>query len=323
MDYVKLTGTGLKVSKVCLGTMTFGEQVNEADSIRIIHEALDRGINFVDTADKYYDGLSETITGKALKDRRDQVILATKVCNPMGDGPNDRGLNRRHILNALENSLNRLQTDYVDIYYLHKPDYDTPIEETLQTMDGLVRAGKVRYIGVSNYAAWQVSDLLATAKINGWIAPVVTQNVYNLLTRGIEEELLRQTKEHGLGVVVYNALMSGLLTGKHSQGEPEAGTRLADNPMYKDRYWSEENVQAAKQLEAIAKAHNLTPAELALRWTANQPGVTSVLLGVSKLKHLDQNLEALLAAPLEEEILDACTEIWEGLSLGSRFKYYR
>ena len=151
MNYVHLKGTGLAVSKACLGTMTFGGQVNEADSIRIIHAALDQGINFVDTADLYYHGESETVTGKALVGRRENVILATKVFNPMSDDPNDRGLNRRHILDALDKSLKRLQTDYVDIYYLHQPDYRTPIAETLETMDTLVRSGKIRYIGVSNY----------------------------------------------------------------------------------------------------------------------------------------------------------------------------
>ena len=179
MEYVHLKGTGLTVSKVCLGTMTFGGQVNEEDSIRIIHAGLEQGINFVDTADLYYQGQSELVTGKALKGRRDGVVLATKVFNPMSDDPNDRGLNRRHILDALDKSLKRLQTDYVDIYYLHQPDYRTPIQETLETMDSLVRSGKVRYIGVSNYAAWQISDLLACARENHWNPPVVTQNVYN------------------------------------------------------------------------------------------------------------------------------------------------
>ena len=323
LDYVHLKGTGLAVSKACLGTMTFGGQVNEADSIRIIHAALDCGINFVDTADLYYHGESETVTGKALLGRRENVILATKVFNPMSDDPNDRGLNRRHILDALDKSLRRLQTDYVDIYYLHQPDYRTPIAETLETMDTLVRSGKVRYIGVSNYASWQISDLLACARENHWNGPVVTQNVYNLLTRGIEEELIPQTQTHGLGVVVYNPLMSGLLTGKHAKGHPAEGTRLADNATYHDRYWSDENFDASEALAAVAREAGLTPAELALRWCANQEGINAVLIGVSKLSHLEPNLRAVLSDPLPRDVLEACDRVWNGMKVGTRFRYYR
>jgi len=323
MKYAHLTGTGLTVSKACLGTMTFGGQVSEADSIEIIHAALDRGVNFVDTADLYYTGVSEEVVGKALQGRRENIVLATKVFNPMSDDVNDRGLNRRHIIQALENSLRRLRTDYVDIYYLHQPDYKTPIEETLETMDILVRSGKVRYVGVSNYASWQVADLLAAAKANRWILPTVTQNVYNMLTRGIEQELLPMTKYHNLSTVVYNPLMSGLLTGKHQSGQALAGTRLADNDNYRKRYWSEENLAATAELATIAAEAGMTPTELALRWCANQPGITAVLLGVSKLAHLDQNLNAVLGDPLPDEILDACDRVWGHMSVGSRFPYNR
>lgn len=323
MKYVNLPGTGLTVSKVCLGTMTFGDQVAENDATAIIHQALDSGVNFVDTADQYVKGLSEEITGRALAGRRDKVILATKVFNPTSPDPNDRGHSRRHIINAIDASLRRLGTDYVDIYYLHSPDHVTPFEETLQTMDMLVNQGKIRYVGVSNYAAWEVSDLLAIARLNGYQAPVITQNVYNLLTRGIESELLPQTAKHNLGVIVYNVLMGGLLTGKHSKGAPAAGSRMADNKMYSDRYWSDENFDAASALASVAEGAGLSPADLAMRWAANQPGITSVLLGVSKIGHLEANLAALLADPLPADVLASCDEIWAGLSVGSRFKYYR
>ncbi len=323
MKYVNLPGTGLTVSKVCLGTMTFGDQVAENDATAIIHQALDSGVNFVDTADQYVKGLSEEITGRALTGRRDKVILATKVFNPTSPDPNDRGHSRRHIINAIDASLRRLGTDYVDIYYLHSPDHVTPFEETLQTMDMLLHQGKIRYVGVSNYAAWEVSDLLAIARLNGYQAPVITQNVYNLLTRGIETELLPQTAKHNLGVIVYNVLMGGLLTGKHSKGAPAAGSRMADNKMYSDRYWSDENFDAASALASVAEGAGLSPADLAMRWAANQPGITSVLLGVSKIGHLEANLAALLADPLPADVLAACDEIWAGLSVGSRFKYYR
>lgn len=323
MKYVHLTGTGLTVSKACLGTMTFGGQVSEADSIEIIHAALDRGVNFVDTADLYYTGASEEVVGKALQDRRENVILATKVFNPMSSDVNNRGLSRRHIIQGLEDSLRRLRTDYVDIYYLHQPDYKTPIEETLETMDMLVRSGKVRYVGVSNYASWQVVDLLAAAKENHWILPSVTQNVYNLLTRGIESELLPMAKHHNMSTVVFNPLMSGLLTGKHQKGQAVAGTRLADNAKYRQRYWSDENLDATAELAAIAAEAGMTPTELALRWCANQPGITAVLVGVSKLAHLDQNLNAVTGDPLPKEILDACNQVWGHMSVGSRFTYNR
>lgn len=323
MEYVYLTGTGLQASKACLGTMMFGDQVPEAESVRLIHASLDRGINFIDTADKYAGGASEEIVGKALAGRRENVILATKVFNPMSSDINDRGLSRRHILTALESSLRRLQTDYVDIYYLHEPDRLTPIEETLETMDTLVRSGKVRYVGVSNYAAWQVADLLSTAKANHWTPPVLTQNVYNLLTRGIESELVPMARSHAMGVIVFNPLMSGLLTGKHRKGSAVAGTRLADNAMYRARYWSDENLDAVEELCGIAKNAGLTPTQLALRWCANQPGITSVLLGASQEKHLEENLNAILAPKLPEDVLRACDSVWSHMSVGTRYAYYR
>jgi len=323
MEYVNLRHTGLTISKACLGTMTFGGQVTESDSIRMIHMALDCGINFVDTADVYCGGASEVATGKALVGRRDRVILATKVFNPMSEDLNDRGLGRRHIIQGLENSLRRLQTDYVDIYYLHQPDYLTPIEETLETMDTLVRSGKVRYVGVSNYASWQISDLLSVAHKNHWTAPVVTQNVYNLLTRGIEDELVPMAQHHDMGIIIYNPLMSGMLTGKHKKGQAVAGSRLADNAVYRARYWSDENIDASIELEAIAAQIGITPTELALRWCSNQPQINSVLLGASKFEHLEQNLTYMLAPALPDNILDACNQVWNHMSVGSRYRYYR
>lgn len=323
MDYVQLKGTGLTISKVCMGTMTFGGQVSEADSIRIIHKALDQGVNCVDTADIYYRGASEAVTGKALLGRRDRVILSTKVYNPMSDDLNDRGLNRSHIINALEQSLRRLQTDYIDIYYLHQPDRSTPLEETLEAMDTLVRSGKVRYVGVSNFSAWQISDLIAAANRGRWVPPVVTQNVYNLLTRGIEEELIPMAQEHGLGVIAYNPLMSGMLTGKHQKGKPAPGSRLADDQKYHDRYWSDENFDAAEELANIAGKIGLSLVELSFRWCMNQPGINAVLLGVSKIEHLEPNLSALLKPALPPEILAECDRVWRRMGVGTRFPYYR
>ena len=323
MEMRTLTGTGIRVSRACLGTMTFGEQVEEKEAISLIHRALDRGVNFVDTADMYVSGRSEEITGKALQGRRNHVILATKVCNPCGSSdPNDRGLSRRHIIQGLEDSLRRLQTDYVDLYYLHKPDYDTPLEETLDTMTQLVRSGKVRYVGISNYAAWQICDALWISDRRHGIAPVVSQNVYNLITRGIEEELAPMLRHHGMGLVVYNPLAGGLLSGKHHEGEPPADCRFGLNGGYRQRYWSQENFQAVERLREIAREGEMTPVELALRWCASNQQVDSVILGVSKESHLEQNLAAMETPPLPEEMMEQCRQVWLSLA-GTRFRYNR
>lgn len=323
MEYVNLRGTGLSVSKACLGSMTFGGQLSEPDSIRVIHTAMERGINFIDTADVYCDGASEVAVGKALNGRRDSVVLATKVGLPTGGGANSRGLSRLHIISGLEASLRRLGTDYVDLYYLHQPDPFTPIEEILQTMDGLVRSGKIRYIGVSNYSAWQIADLASTAKEYHFVLPTVTQNVYNLLTRGIEAELVPMVQAHSMGLIVYNPLMSGLLTGKHHKGAAVPGSRLADNDVYRKRYWSDENLDACEELASIAAEAGMRPAELALRWCANQPMVNAVLMGVSKLSHLESNLAPLLAPALPGNVSAACDKVWSHMSVGTRYCYYR
>ena len=322
MQYHKLPGTSLKVSALSLGTMMFGGQTNEADSLAIMDCAADGGINLWDTANAYNQGESERIVGKGLKGRRDSIILATKVFNQMGEGLNDHGLSRRHILSAVDASLKRLDTDYIDLYYLHAPDYETAIEETMDTMTGLVRAGKVRYIGVSNYAAWQIADILALCDKRGYVAPVITQNVYNLLTRGIESELVPFLKAHGLGMAVYNPIAGGLLAGKHKPGKPAENTRFSNNPGYYDCYWSDENFVAVEKLTAIAEAHGISILQLAMKWCAQRPGVTSVITGVSKLPQLQQNLTTLDGAPLEADVLAACDEIWHSLA-GTRFAYNR
>lgn len=221
MEYKKMPGTGLKVSRFCVGTMTFGGQTPEKDAVDIVRYAIEKGVNFIDTADIYPDangrtgGSSEIAVGKGIAGCRDQIVLATKVRYPTGPGPNDRGLTRRHILQAAEASLRRLNTDYIDIYYIHLPDPETPIEETLAAMDDLIRTGKVRYIGISNYAVWELSDALAAADKRNLTAPIISQNVYNLLSRSIEKELVPCIKKHNIGLAVYNPLCGGLLTGKH------------------------------------------------------------------------------------------------------------
>ncbi len=324
MKYISMTGTGLIVSKACLGAMTFGGQVAEKEALDIINAAKDLGINYIDTANVYTGGESERIVGKALKGHRDEWVLETKVCNSVGEFPNDNGLSRRHIIKAVENSLKSLQTDYIDVYYLHRPDHRTPFEETLSAFDYLVRSGKVRYIGISNFSAWQIADILALCKANLLTAPVINQTVYNLLTRGIEDELLPFAKAHNMGVMVYNPLASGMLTGKFKKGDaPLEGTRLATNKMYADRYWSDENLDATDEFKKIADKAGISPIDMALRFVSNAPGVDCVLVGVSKISQLNQNVAAVLSEKLDNDTLEALDNVYSRLPVGSRFKYYR
>ena len=322
MTYNLLKGTSLKVSSVSLGTMMFGAQTSEADAMTIMDYAYSHGVNFWDTANSYNQGMSEVIVGKALKGRRDDIILATKVANAVGDGLNVKGLSRRAILAACDASLKRLDTDYIDIYYLHTPDYDTSIEETLWTMDSLVKAGKVRYIGVSNYAAWQIADILALCDKRGYVAPVITQNVYNCITRGIEAELVPFIKAHNLSMAVYNPIAGGMLTGKHKPGSPTENTRFANIATYYNRYWSDENFGAVEALSKIAAENGISLLELAMKWCKGHGYVTSVISGVSKLAQLEQNLSVVEGEPLSRDVLDACDAVWHSLA-GTRFAYNR
>jgi aryl-alcohol dehydrogenase-like predicted oxidoreductase len=302
--------------------MMFGGQTGEAESLSIMDYAYENGINLFDTANGYAKGESEKIVGKGIKGRRDKIILATKVFAQMGGDPNDSGLSRRNILGALEASLGRLDTDYIDIYYLHAPDYQTSLDETLDTVSGLVRAGKVRYLGVSNYAAWQIADILALCDKRGYIAPVITQNVYNAITRGIEAELIPFLKAHGMNLTVYNPIAAGLLAGKHGPGKPAEDTRFALNKMYADRYWSGENFAAVEKLTALARENGMSLLQLAMKWCAAQKQVTSIITGVSRLSQLEQNIASLEGDPLSGEVLARCDEVWHSLA-GTRFAYNR
>lgn len=322
MKYNNLPGTSLKVSALSLGTMMFGGQTNEVDSLAIMDYAFEQGVNFWDTANVYNQGESERIVGKALKNRRDDIILATKVFGQMGEGLNDKGLSRRNILSSVDASLARLDTDYIDVYYLHAPDYETEIEETLETMTGLVKAGKIRYIGVSNFAAWQIADMLAVCDKRGYITPIITQNVYNAITRGIETELVPFLQAHKLGMAVYNPIAGGLLAGKHRPGKPAENTRFAGNEMYYKRYWSDDNFAAVEKLTEIAAAHNMSVLQLAMRWCASRSGVTSIISGVSKLAQIEQNIATLEGDFLNQEVLAACDAVWSSLA-GTRFGYNR
>jgi aryl-alcohol dehydrogenase-like predicted oxidoreductase len=302
--------------------MMFGGQTDEAESLAIMNYAYENGINVFDTANMYTKGESERIVGKGLAGRRGRIILATKVCNQTSEDPNDSGLSRRHILAALDASLRRMNTDYIDIYYLHRPDYQTSLEETFDTLSGLVRSGKVRYIGVSNFAAWQIADILALCDKRGYIAPVITQNVYNAITRGIESELIPFLEAHGVNLTVYNPIAGGLLAGKHKPGAPTAGTRFGLNKLYAERYWSDENFAAVEKLTAIAKDSGMSILQLAMKWCAAQKAVTSIITGVSRLSQLEQNIKSIEGEPLSADVLERCDEVWQSLA-GTRFAYMR
>jgi aryl-alcohol dehydrogenase-like predicted oxidoreductase len=323
MRYRYLEKTNIQVSQMCLGTMMFGGQTPQAESLSIMDYAFEHGINFIDTADMYNEGESERITGKGIKSRRERVILATKVFNKMGNDPNDCGLSRRYIIKALDASLKRLDTDYIDIYYLHSPDYRTDVKESLETMTDMVRAGKIRYVGVSNYAAWQIADMLGICDKWNYAAPVISQNVYNPLTRGIEAELVPFAREHKVSIVIYNPIAAGLLSGKHRPGNPAENTRFSNNKMYYDRYWSDDNFKAVEQLNALAEQNGLSLLEMTMKWCAARQEVTSIIIGVSRLSQLEQNIALADGAELPRQVLDRMDEIWRQLPLGTRFPYNR
>ena len=322
METRTLGQTGLTVSRACFGTMTFGSQVDEAGAARIVERCLEGGINFFDTANVYNQGVSEEIVGKALKGRRDRVVLASKVRGKMGDAPDESGLSRAAILKAIDESLRRLQTDCLDLYYLHQPDYTIPIEETLEVMDELVRAGKVRYPACSNYSSWQVARMLWIADSRGYRPATVTQPMYNLLARGLEQEYLPMCREFGVATVVYNPLAGGLLTGKQRRDAPLAGTRFDNNQMYLDRYWHAACFDAVERLHAIAQEAGRSLVSLALNWILHHSPVDCVILGASKLEQLDENLKALNDGALPAGAVAACDEVWHGLQ-GVTPKYNR
>ena len=310
MQYKKMGRTGLKISEITLGTMIFGQQVDEDESLKIMDLAFEKGINSFDTADGYAGGRSEEIVGKALKNKRHSVVLASKVASKQGPGLNDSGLSREHILQAVENSLRRLGTDYLDIYYAHHPDPTTPIDETLRAFDSLVQQGKVRYAACSNYRAGQLVRGLAVSEQRNLARFDCIQTVYNLITRDIETELLPTCADEGVGVVVYNPLAAGLLTGKHKATEPPPpDTRFGQNPMYLERYWSPVNFTVVEHLKQIALANNRKPAQFALAWVLGNPGIASAIVGASSAAQLAENLGAL-DVKLSPEETKACDDVW-------------
>jgi aryl-alcohol dehydrogenase-like predicted oxidoreductase len=275
-----------------LGTNQFGGKVDQQGVNEVIAGALDHGINFIDTADVYTQGHSEETLGVALKGRWNNVVLATKVRSPMGDGPNDAGASRYHILNGVEASLRRLQSDHIDLYQIHRWDETTPIEETLRALDDLVRAGKVRYVGASNFAAWQLARANLLAEIHNWTPFVTIQPHYHMLERAIEQELIRYCTAHQVGILPYFPLAGGFLTGKYRRGEPApAGSRGASSS-YVQQYMTDANYDTLEQLEAWARKRGHTLGELAHAWLLAQPQVSSVISGATTLEQVQANATA-------------------------------
>src|SRR6516162_9917525 len=290
----RMGATGLKVSEICLGTMTFGHQCDERTSFAILDKAAAAGVTFLDTADVYpvpptpeTAGRTEEIVGKWLQGKRDRFVVATKCRMRVGHGPNDEGLSRRHILKAVEDSLRRLRTDYIDLYQPHSPDPDTPLEETLRALDDLVRQGKVRYLGCSNYPAWQVALALGISERHGWTRFDCVQPRYNLLWREIEAELTPLCVDQGIGIIAYNPLAGGFLTGKYKAVEqPQPGTRFAlggkTGALYRERYWEQAQLEAVQRLQKLLVARGKSLLSAAIAWVLAQPGITSAIVGASK-----------------------------------------
>lgn len=304
MNYRQLGNSGVRVSVIGMGTNQFGGKVEKSAVPAILDAAHDLGINFIDTADVYQNGRSEEALGAALKGRWDRFVLATKVYGKMGDGPNDRGTSRYHIMNGVEASLRRLQTDHIDLYQLHRWDTTTPIEETMRALDDLISSGKVRYIGASAFAAWQLAQANLLAAFNRWSAFVSVQSHYHMLEREVEREVIPYCQYQNIGFIPYFPLAGGFLTGKYKRGEEApAGSRGESSP-YVQRYMTEANFDRIEQLSAWAEARKRTLAELAHAWLLAQPQVCSVISGLTRLEHLQANAKAadweLTAVDLEE-----------------------
>jgi 1-deoxyxylulose-5-phosphate synthase len=310
MNYVSLGNTGLKVSRICLGMMSYGTSrwrdwvLDEEESRPFIRRALELGLNFFDTADMYSLGVSEEVTGRALKDfaRRDEVVIATKVYHPMSDRPNRGGLSRKHILDACDDSLKRLGTDYIDLYQIHRFDPETPIEETLSALDELVRSGRVRYLGASSMFAYQFAQLLYTSDLNGWHRFVSMQNHLNLIYREEEREMLPLCVSEGVGVIPWSPLARGYLTRRPSErGET---TRGKSDGMARDWYDQPSDDAVAEAVVSLAEKRGDAPAQVALAWLLHQPAVTAPIIGATKMKHLDDAVKATELSLSMEEIAE-------------------
>lgn len=311
MDYRSLGRSGLKVSSLALGTDNFTNPTPEADALQMIDRALDAGINLIDTSNSYQAGESERIIGKALQanGRRDDITLATKFHYPVGEGPNDRGNSRRHLIKACEDSLRRLQTDYIDLYQTHRPDFEIPLDETLRGLDDLVRAGKVRYIGSSTAPAWHVMEAIMVSELKGYVRFVSEQSPYNLLDRRIENELVPMCQRHGLGILTWSPLAMGMLAGRYSTADapPSDSRAVLRGGIYAERVTAA-GVEVGNRFASLAREHGLDPAQAAVLWVKDQPGITAPLIGPRTMAQLE-NLLPLLEMTLPESLRAAADEL--------------
>jgi aryl-alcohol dehydrogenase (NADP+) len=309
MKYVNLGRAGIKVSRICLGAMTYGDPawrpwiLTEEQGRPFIKHALEQGINFFDVADMYSLGKSEEILGRAIRDyaRRDDVVIGTKAYFKMSDDPNDRGLSRKHLMSAIDASLRRLGTDYVDLYQIHRYDSETPIEETLRALDDIVRSGKARYIGASSMAAWQFTRALYLADQHGWTRFVSMQNHYNLVYREEEREMMPLCREEGIGVIPWSPLARGFLAGNRSAAEKGTTARAQTDDIAHRLYYTESDFKIVDRVVALANRRGVSPAQVALAWLLHQPGVTAPIVGASKMEQLDQAIAAVDMTLTEEE----------------------
>jgi 1-deoxyxylulose-5-phosphate synthase len=318
MEYVRLGTTGLKVSRLCLGAMTYGSKkwrewvLEEEEGRPFIQRALELGINFFDTADMYSLGASEEILGRALRDfgpGRDRTVIATKVFNAMGDDPNQRGLSRKHIMHSIDNSLRRLGTDYVDLYQIHRFDYETPIEETLDALTDVVRAGKALYIGASSMFAWQFAKMLYKSDELGLARFVTMQNHYNLIYREEEREMIPLCQEEGIGVIPWSPLARGFLAGNRRKEDMGETSRAKTDDYAQKMYYDDSDFEVVNRVSDVAKRRGVPNAQVALAWVLAQPGVTSPIVGASKMRHLDDAIAAL-SLKLDESELRELSEAY-------------
>lgn len=303
--------SGLRVSQMCLGTMTWGFSTDHAEAKKIFASALDGGISFVDTANAYSGGKSEEILGEIIGSHRDEIVLATKFTNAMGPHPNDSGGSRIHIVRAVEESLKRLKTDRIDLYYVHHTDNNTPLEETVRALEDLVRQGKVLYLGVSNFEAWRLTETTWLSSVNGYSPFICYQGNYSLVVRDLEEEVLTVCSRKGIGLVPFGALAHGFLTGKYKPGERSVeGSRSASNWVFLDNMFAGNADEILAKLLEIAEANGVAPADVAIQWVRGRGGVSSVLVGPRTADQMKQSLRAL-EFELSEEDNHVLTEISE------------
>lgn len=310
MNYINLGHTGLKVSRICLGMMSYGDPkwrewvLPEDQSRPFIQRALEMGINFFDTADVYSRGVSEAVTGHALRDfaQRDQVVIATKVFNRMGDGPNDAGLSRKHIMDSIDNSLRRLCADYVDLYQIHRWDSDTPIEETMEALHDVIRSGKARYIGASSMYAWQFAKAQHTAEKHGWTKFVSMQNHYNLVYREEEREMIPLCLDTGVGLIPWSPLARGFLAGNRRKEDFGETTRAKTDPFAHEMYYQDADFQVVDRVVELAARMGHKPAQVALAWILHKPGVDAPIIGATKMYQLEDAEVATTIELSDEEI---------------------